>query len=64
MSIEADAASTKRLIEGGMELIEVPPAMLKEMREKTAALEQAFIGRAGAVAADIIAKYKKDLGRA
>ena len=64
VSIEADAASTKRLIEGGMELVELPPAMLKEMREKTAGLEQAFVGRAGAAAADIIAKYKKDLGRA
>ena len=61
---EADVSSAKRLIEGGMELIEVPPAMFKEMREKTATLEQAFIGRAGPVAADIIAKYKKDLGRA
>jgi TRAP-type C4-dicarboxylate transport system substrate-binding protein len=61
---EADVSSAKRLIEGGMELVEVPPAMFKEMREKTATLEQAFIGRAGAVAADIIAKYKKDLGRA
>jgi TRAP-type C4-dicarboxylate transport system substrate-binding protein len=64
VSIEADVASSKRLIEGGMELIEVPAPMLKEMREKTAGLEQAFVGRAGAAAADIIAKYKKDLGRA
>ena len=47
-----------------MELIEVPASMLKEMREKTAGLEQAFVGRAGAAASDIIAKYKKDLGRA
>jgi len=61
---EADVSSSKRLIEGGMELVEVPPAMFKEMREKTATLEQAFVGRAGPVAADIIAKYKKDLGRA
>lgn len=61
---EADLSSAKRLVEGGMEMIEVPAAMLKEMREKTASLEQAFIGRAGAVAGDIIAKYKKDLGRA
>ena len=61
---EADVTSAKRLVEGGMEMIEVPPAMLKEMREKTAQLEQAFVGRAGPIAADIIAKYKKDLGRA
>jgi TRAP-type C4-dicarboxylate transport system substrate-binding protein len=64
VSIEADSASSKRLIEGGMELVEVPAAMLKEMREKTAGLEQAFVGRAGPAAADIIAKFKKDLGRA
>jgi TRAP-type C4-dicarboxylate transport system substrate-binding protein len=64
VSIEADRASSKRLIEGGMELIEVPAPMLKDMREKTAGLEQAFVGRAGAAAADIIGKYKKDLGRA
>ncbi len=61
---EADVTSAKRLVEGGMEMIEVPAPMLKEMREKTAGLEQAFIGRAGPVAADIIGKYKKDLGRA
>lgn len=61
---EADVSSAKRLVEGGMELVEVPPAMFREMREKTASLEQAFVGRAGAAAADIIAKYKKDLGRA
>jgi TRAP-type C4-dicarboxylate transport system substrate-binding protein len=63
VSVEADAASSKRLIEGGMELIEIPPAMLKEMREKTAGLEKAFTDRAGPVSVEIIAKYKKDLGR-
>ena len=47
-----------------MELVEVPATLLKEMREKTASLEQAFIGRAGAVAGDIIGKYRKDIGRA
>ena len=47
-----------------MELIEVPPAMLKEMRAKTAGLEEAFIKRAGGPAASIIAQYKKAVGRA
>ena len=61
---EADVTSAKRLVEGGMEMIVVPAPMLKEMREKTAGLEQAFVGRAGPIAADIIGKYKKDLGRA
>ena len=60
---EADTTSSKRLIEGGMELIEVPPAMLKEMREKTVGLEKAFTDRAGPVSVEIIAKYKKELGR-
>lgn len=60
---DADTSSAKRLTEGGMEMIVVPPAMMKEMREKTVALEKAFIDRAGPAAADIIAKYKKDLGR-
>ena len=60
---DADTSSAKRLTEGGMEMIIVPPAMLKEMREKTVGLEKAFIDRAGPAAADIIAKYKKDLGR-
>jgi TRAP-type C4-dicarboxylate transport system substrate-binding protein len=61
---EADLSSNKRLIEGGMELIEVPPAMLKEMRAKTGSLEEAFIGRAGPAAKQIIEQYKKEIGRA
>ena len=64
VSVEADTASAKRLVEGGMELLEVPPAMLKEMRARTAGLEDAFIKRAGGPAADIIAQYKKSVGRA
>lgn len=61
---EADKTSSARLIQGGMEMIEVPAGMMKEMREKTASLEKAFVDRAGPIAADIIAKYKKELGRA
>jgi TRAP-type C4-dicarboxylate transport system substrate-binding protein len=63
VSVDADTTSSKRLIEGGMEMIEVPPAMLKEMREKTVGLEKAFTDRAGPVSVEIIAKYKKELGR-
>ena len=51
------------MIEGGMTMIEVSPAMLADMRKRTASLEKAFIDRAGPVSADIIAKYKKELGR-
>jgi TRAP-type C4-dicarboxylate transport system substrate-binding protein len=61
---DADATSSKRLIEGGMELIEVPPAMMKDMRAKTVSLEEAYIGRAGPVAKQIIEQYKKEIGRA
>jgi TRAP-type C4-dicarboxylate transport system substrate-binding protein len=61
---DADTTSAKRLVEGGMEMIEVPPAMLKEMREKAAGLEKAFTDRAGPVSVEIITKYKKELGRA
>jgi TRAP-type C4-dicarboxylate transport system substrate-binding protein len=63
VSIEADKTSAKRMIEGGMAMLEVPPAMMQDMRTRTVPLEKAFIDSAGPVAADIIAKYKKDLGR-
>ena len=62
-SVEADQTSAKRMIEGGMTMIEVPPAMLKDMRTRTASLEDAFIQRAGPAAKEIIAAYKKELGR-
>jgi TRAP-type C4-dicarboxylate transport system substrate-binding protein len=64
VSIEADQTSAKRMTEGGMQMLEVPPAMMKDMRSRTASLEEAFIGRAGPVAKEIIVAYKKDLGRA
>jgi TRAP-type C4-dicarboxylate transport system substrate-binding protein len=64
VSVDADAAAAKRMTEGGMTMLEVPAPMLADMRKRTASLEEAFIGRAGPVAKDIIGKYKKDLGRA
>ena len=64
VSVEADNSSAKRMIEGGMQMLEVPAGMLKDMRAKTVALEEAFIGRAGPIAKEIIGQYKKDLGRA
>jgi TRAP-type C4-dicarboxylate transport system substrate-binding protein len=64
VSVEADQTSAKRMIEGGMQMLEVPPAMLKDMRTRTASLEEAFIGRAGPAAREIIVAYKKELGRA
>ncbi len=37
--------------------------MMRDMRTRTASLEKAFIDRVGPVAGDIIAKYKKEVGR-
>ena len=61
---EADVTSAKRLVEGGMEMIEVPGPMLQEMRKRTVSLEDAFVGRAGPTAKQIIDAYKKEVGRA
>ncbi len=63
VSVEADQASNKRMIEGGMQLLQVPAPMMKDMRDRTASLTDAFIQRAPA-AKDIIAAYKKEIGRA
>ena len=63
VSVEADQASNKRMIEGGMQLLQVPAPMMKDMRDRTASLTDAFIQRAPA-AKDIIAAYKKEVGRA
>jgi TRAP-type C4-dicarboxylate transport system substrate-binding protein len=44
-SLKADADSVKRLTEGGMEVVEVPPAMMKDLRGRTAALLDDFMKR-------------------
>ena len=44
-SLKADDDSLKRLKEGGMEVVSVPPAMLKEFRDRSAPLLSAFIKR-------------------
>jgi TRAP-type C4-dicarboxylate transport system substrate-binding protein len=48
VSVQNDKDSLKKLLDNGMELVEVPPEMLKEFREKTAPLVEAFIKRAPA----------------
>jgi len=63
VSVEADAAAAGRLAENGMDVVAVAPAMLAQMRGRTSHLEAAFVGRAGPVAADIIARYRKAVGR-
>ena len=64
VSVENDAVSSKRLVEGGMELIKPSPTMVKELQTRTAGLKDAFIKRVGGPSADIIAKYEKEVGRA
>ena len=44
-SLKADEDSLKRLKEGGMEVVPVPEAMMKDFRAKTAPLLDAFIKR-------------------
>src|SRR5205085_54997 len=49
-SLKADKDSLKRLTDGGMEIVQIPPAMMKEFQAKTAPLQDAFLKR---VPADI-----------
>jgi len=44
-SLKADKDSLKRLTEGGMEIVPVPPAMMKDFQAKTAPLLDAFLKR-------------------
>ncbi|KAB2853956.1 MAG: TRAP transporter substrate-binding protein [Bauldia sp.] len=44
-SLKADTDSLKRLKEGGMEVVDIPPAMMKEFQAKTAPLLDAFLKR-------------------
>ena len=44
-SLKADTDSLNRLTEGGMEVVPVPPAMMKDFRAKTAPLLDDFLKR-------------------
>ena len=44
-SVKADADSLARLKEGGMEVVEIPPAMMAEFRARSAPLLDAFLKR-------------------
>ena len=44
-SLKADTDSLKRLTDGGMEVVQVPPAMMKDFQAKTAPLQDAFLKR-------------------
>jgi TRAP-type C4-dicarboxylate transport system substrate-binding protein len=63
VSVDNDKESLKKLTDGGMEVVSIPPAMMKEMRDKTAALKDDFIKRVPA-AGPIVKSYLSDLGRA
>ncbi len=62
-SIKADADSLARLKQGGMEVVDVPPAMMADARKRTASLVQDFIKRVPASKAPIEA-YLTELKRA
>jgi TRAP-type C4-dicarboxylate transport system substrate-binding protein len=44
-SLKADTDSLKRLTDGGMEVVQMPPAMMADFRAKTASLFDAFLKR-------------------
>jgi TRAP-type C4-dicarboxylate transport system substrate-binding protein len=44
-SLRADKDSLKRLTDGGMEVVQIPPAMMKDFQAKTAPLQDAFLKR-------------------
>ncbi len=62
VSANDDATSAKRLTEGGMQVVAVDPAMMAEMRKRTASMKDDFIKRVPD-AKPIIDAYLKDLGR-
>ena len=45
VSVKADTDSLNRLKEGGMEVVQIPDAMMKEFRARTAPLLDAFLKR-------------------
>jgi TRAP-type C4-dicarboxylate transport system substrate-binding protein len=45
VSVKADTDSLNRLKEGGMEVVQIPEAMMKEFRARTAPLLEAFLKR-------------------
>jgi TRAP-type C4-dicarboxylate transport system substrate-binding protein len=44
-SLKADKDSLKRLTDGGMEVVQIPPAMMKDFQARTAPLLDAFLKR-------------------
>lgn len=63
VSIHEDQASLKTLLGHGMELVKIPPAMMKQMQKRSAPLLEDFLKRAPA-ARPIVKKYLAEVGRA
>lgn len=63
VSIHDDQASLKTLLDHGMELVKIPPAMMKQMQKRSAPLLEDFLKRAPA-ARPIVKKYLAEVGRA
>jgi TRAP-type C4-dicarboxylate transport system substrate-binding protein len=61
-SIAADSASAARMVEGGMELVAIPPAMMADMRAAAAPMLEEFLGRVPEAEAPVRA-YLAELGR-
>ncbi|MFC3127615.1 TRAP transporter substrate-binding protein [Pseudoroseomonas globiformis] len=63
VSAADDTNSVKRLSEGGLQVLDVDPAIMAEMRRRTASIKDDFIKRAPA-ARPIVEAYLRELGRA
>ncbi|TWT13909.1 TRAP transporter substrate-binding protein [Reyranella sp. CPCC 100927] len=61
-SLKADTDSLKRLTDGGMEVVAIPDAMMKDFRARTAPLQQAFIKRVPA-SEKVIKAYLAEMKR-
>lgn len=62
ISAKADGESLKQLIESGMEVVQIPPAMMGDIRKRTKPLMDAYLKRAPA-AEPIVKKYLSAVGR-
>lgn len=63
VSAQADRDSLKRLTDNGMELVQIPPAMMSDIRKRAAHLTDAYAQRVPA-AAPILKQYFAAIGRA
>ena len=62
VSIQEDKTTLKTLLDHGMELVKIPPSMMKDMQKRSAPLLEAFMKRAPA-AKPIVKKYLAEVGR-